>query len=299
MRYLFLITIISLFTITAFADAQPTQSISVQKKIETLEKSFDGKIGIYAINTNNNQIIAYRANEDFPLQSTMKLIGVSALLKQSDNDKNMLKEKINYTKDDLVYWHPVTGKYITSGMTLEALSEAAISFSDNTAMNLIIKKLGGPKSVSEFAHSIGNKSFNVDHNEDQLNSNAKDMHETYTSTPKDMAMSLQKLTLGNILAPTQRTQLVTWMVNNTTGYKRIRAGVPIGWIVADKTGGCCRIANDIGIIWSPISKPIVLAIYTIQNNQDAKSRDEVVAATTSIILDEFAKTDSFFKELSS
>jgi beta-lactamase class A len=190
----------------------------------------------------------------------------------------------------------VTGKYLKNGMTLEALSEAAITYSDNPAMNLIMKKLGGPNSITDFGHSIGNMTFNVEHYEGNLNSNPNDSHDT--STPKDMAVSLQKLMLGNVLAPSQRSQLVTWMKNNTTSYKRMRAGAPLGWTVADKTGsGDYGIANDIGILWSPLCKPIVLAIYTVQNKSDAKKRDDIVATTTSIILDEFAKKDSCFNEL--
>lgn len=301
MKYLSSLIIVISFTFISFpalANTQQIKATQIQGKLENLEKQFDGRIGVYAINTNNNQIIAYRADERFPVQSTMKLIGVAALLKQSDNDKSLLQEKIHYTKNDLSYWDPVTGQYINSGMTLEALSEAAMSYSDNTAMNLIMKKLGGPKFVTDFAHSIGNKTFNIEHYEGDLNSNPKDKHDT--STPKDMATSLQKLTLGNILVQLQRTQLVTWMRNNTTGYKRIRAGVPIGWVVADKTGsGNYGIANDIGILWSPACRPIVLAIYTVQNKRDAKNRDDIVASTTSIILDEFAKNAPCFKALSS
>jgi beta-lactamase class A len=285
-----------LLSIPAFADTQQIQSQKIQEKLRVLEKSFDGKIGVYAINTNNNQIIANRADERFPIQSTMKLIGVSALLKKSESNKQLLQQKIHYTKNDLIFWHPVTGKYLKNGMTLEALSEAAITYSDNPAMNLIMKKLGGPNSITDFGHSIGNMTFNVEHYEGNLNSNPNDSHDT--STPKDMAVSLQKLMLGNVLAPSQRSQLVTWMKNNTTSYKRMRAGAPLGWTVADKTGsGDYGIANDIGILWSPLCKPIVLAIYTVQNKSDAKKRDDIVATTTSIILDEFAKKDSCFNEL--
>ena len=62
------------------------------------------------------------------------------------------------------------------------------------------------------------------------------------------------------------------MRNNTTCYKRIRACVGIGWVVADKTGSeSYGVAKDIDILWSPASKPIVLAIYTVQNKPQAKS----------------------------
>lgn len=299
LKYLFLITFITV----PFADANSLSILDnqnndkkVQEKLANLESSFDGRIGVYAINTNNGQVIAYRSNERFPVQSTLKLMGVAALLKQSNSNKNLLQEKIHYTKNDMISWHPITGKYLTSGMTFEALSEAAITYSDNPAINLIMKKLGGPKSVTNFAHSIGNKTFNVEHYDGDLNSNPKDEHDT--STPKDMAISVQKLTLGNVLTKPQQEQLITWMKNDTVAYKRVRAGVPIGWTVADKTGsGDYGIANDIGIMWSPLCKPIVVAIYTAQNKQTAKRREDIVASTTSIILDEFAQHDGCFKAL--
>ncbi|VBA57503.1 Beta-lactamase [Mycobacterium attenuatum] len=253
---------------------------------------------MYAINTSNGEIIAHREDERFPLQSTIKFMGVAALLKQSDTDSHLLQEIVHYSQNDLIEWSPITRKNITGGMTLEALSEAAISYSDNAAINIIMKRLGGPPAVAQFAHSVGNQTYNVEHYDGALNSDPTSGADT--STPRDMAASVQKLSLGDGLTPAQQTQLLGWMRNNTAGYRRIRAGVPGGWVVADKTGsGDYGIANDIGILWSPYCKPIVLAIYTVQNQRDAKRREDIVASATSIVLDQFAKKDHCFEELSS
>ena len=202
-----------------------------------------------------------------------------------------MNKHIAYTAKDVVNWSPVTKLHIQSGMTLRDLSQATISYSDDTAINLIMQQLGGPKAVTDFAHSIGNQSFNVSHYEANLNSDPENHQDT--ATPRDMAMSLQRLTLGDVLSTVNRQQLVTWMQNNTTGNKRIRAGVPVGWTVADKTGsGSFGVANDIGIMWSPACKPIVLAIYTVSYDKDARWRDDIIAKTTSIIFENLAKTDS-------
>lgn len=293
MKYLSVLIAI-IFSTSTWASTQEIQFTQLQRTLQKLEKNFDGKIGVYAVDTTNNQIIAYRADERFPVQSTFKLIAVSALLKNSD--KNTLQQKIHYKKEDLIFWHPVTGNYLNSGMTLKALSEAAMTYSDNTAANLILKKIGGPKLVTDFARSIGNETFNIKHYEPNLNSDPT--NEDDTSTPKDMAISLQKLTLGDVLTQSQRRQLISWMRNNVTDYKRIRAGVPIGWAVSDKTGsGDYGIANDIGILSSPVCKPIVLAIYTVRNKQDAKSREDVVATVTSIVMEQFAKNNPCFKKI--
>jgi beta-lactamase class A len=295
MRYFFIFILISLVN-TSVVAAQNNTSKPVQEQFKNLEKVFDGKIGVYALNTGNNQIIAYREDERFPIQSTFKLMAVAALLKNTSHYKKQLQQKLFYNNEDLVFWHPVTGNNINNGMTLEELSEAAMSYSDNTAANLIIKKLGGPESITHFAHSLGNQTFNLKHYEPNLNSDPNISDDS--ATPKDMARSLQKLTLGNILSKPQKTALLTWMRNNTTSYKKMRAAAPIAWVVMDKTGSGNGIANDIGIMWSPSCKPLVLAIYTFQNKSEAKSTDEVVASTTNIILEEFAKHDACFKSLS-
>jgi len=291
-------SVIAIFFITPsiFATPSSINNASINMPLKALEETFDGKMGIYAVNTGNHEIITYRSNERFPVQSTMKLIGVAALLKESDRNPGLLKQTIHYKQNDLMYWHPITGQHLKTGMSLKALSEAAMTYSDNTAMNVITKKLGGPASITEFAHSIGNHTFNVEHYEGELNSdptNPKD-----SSTPQDMAISLQKLLLDNVLSKTQRDALTLWMKNNTTSYKRIRLGTPIGWTVMDKTGsGDYGIANDIAIMESPLCKPIILAIYTVQNKKDAKSQDDIVAKATSIVMDQFAKNDPCFKAI--
>lgn len=278
--------------IPAFANAEPTQPIPIEKKLAVLEASLDnGKIGVLAINTANEQQIQYRASEHFPIQSTFKVIAVSAILKRSVTDKHLLQQKMTYTKKDLVFWSPITEKHLADGMTISELCSAAMMYSDNTATNLIVKKLGGPEAVTAFARSLGDNTFQINSWEPNLNSDPNDLRDT--STPTAMAKSLQKLTLGNILASPQREQLVSWMKANTTGDARIRAGVPKGWIVADKTGSGndYGISNDIGIIWPSNCAPIVIAIYSVHNKKEVLAHTDLIASITRTVVNEFAQTD--------
>lgn len=274
-----------------------TPCFATNTALDQLEKNFDGKIGVYALDTNTNEMISHRADERFPIQSTYKFIGAAALLKASAEHKVSLNKVIHYTKNDLSIWQPVTGQHLNTGMTLKALAEATVSYSDTPAMNIITKSMGDPTFVSDFAHSIGNDSFNISHYEGNLNSNPDNKDDT--STPKDMAMSVKKILLGSVLPPHLKNELFTWMRNNTTGYQRIRAGTPIGFAVADKTGsGDYGVANDLGLLWSPTCKPIILSIYTVQNKADAVRQDDMLAKVTKTVLDEFAKTDACFKAMS-
>lgn len=276
-----------------FASAQAAQPISVQQKLAQLEASFGGKLGVAAINTANHMQVQYHAAQRFPIGCTSKVMGVAAILKMSMADPALLQQKLTYTKADLALasWTPITQKHLTDGMTVAELSAAAISYSDNAAMNTLIKKMGGLKTVNAFARSIGDNTFRVDHwypAEASVTPGSLDD----TTTPAAMAKSVQQLVLGSVLATPQRELLQTWLKNTTTGDSRIRAGVPKGWVVGDKTGTSnYGTTNDVAVIWPPKCAPIVIAVYSTQQKKDATHQDAILAAATRIVLEEFARTD--------
>lgn len=172
-------------------------------------------------------------------------------------------------------------------MTWAELSAATLQYSDNTAMNLILTQLGGPAKLTEFARSIGDKSFRLDRPEPELNT-AIPGDERDTSTPQAMAESLQNLTLGDALAKSQRAQLVGWLKGNTTGAASIRAGLPATWQVGDKTGaGEYGTTNDIAVIWPDNHAPLILVTYFTQPVKDAQSRREILAEAAKIAVSPF------------
>jgi beta-lactamase class A len=277
------------------SQAQRAPSFAPLAKLET---SLDGvRIGVFARNTQNNQHIEYRADEHFPMQSTFKVMAVSALLKKSMSNNQLLDQQVKVAKKDLVFWSPISEKHRSDPMTYSQLCSAALMYSDNTATNLIVNQLGGPKALNAFARLIGDTAFDISHWEPNLNSNPNRLQDS--STPKAMAESLEKLMLKSALAPAQKEQLLTWMKANTTGDARIRAGVPKGWVVADKTGSSAQyaIANDVGVIWPGKCAPIVMAIYSVHHKKKAAIADELIATITRTVIKEFEKTDHCLRHL--
>lgn len=272
----------------AMASPQPQDSrLFIDRTIQLIERKHHVKVGIYAMDTNSGKNIAYNADDRFPFQSTSKLIAVSALLAK-DNYQTLLNKEVVINPKDILFWDPISIKYINKKVTLNTLAEGAISYSDNTAINMIIRELGGLDSINTFAYNLGNQSFKMMHYEDNLNSTPSKNDDT--STPKDMALSVQKILFGGILTKQNKGLLIDWMRNSTTGYNRIRAGVPLGWAVAEKTGsGSYGVANDIGIAWSPNCKPIVLSIYTIGQRLNAKPNNVVIKEVTQAIFNKFAQ----------
>lgn len=144
--------------------------------------------------------------------------------------------------------------------------------------------MGGPAGLTRYARALGDERFRLDRWETELNT-AIPGDERDTTTPMAMARTLQKLLLLDGLPQAGQTLLREWMLGNTTGDTRIRAGVPDGWRVADKTGtGSYGSANDIAVIYPSGRAPIVLAIYTRQWEKDAKARNDIVAQVTRVAL---------------
>lgn len=269
-----------------------TNPIDIEDRLTSIEHQQGVKIGLYAYDTNNKHVIAHHAEERFPFQSTFKMIGVGALLYQDDR-KPIIDKKVSITPQDMVSWHPISGKYINKDVPLKVLAEGAIAYSDNTAINKIIEQIGGINQINRFARISQNPSFKLKHIESNLNSDPK--KEMDTATPKDMAASVQHLLLGDVLSQGNRSLLKSWMQNNTTGYKRIRAGVPLGWTVADKTGsGSFGVANDVGMAWSANCKPIILSIYTYKPEKTAKTSDAAIAEVTQAVMNSFAQHNPCF-----
>ncbi|ABB10876.1 MULTISPECIES: PEN family class A beta-lactamase, Bcc-type [Burkholderia cepacia complex] len=262
----------------ASRDAETFDALAV------LERSAGGRLGVCAIDIASGRRVEHRQNERFPFCSTFKAMLSAAVLAQSVDRPALLQQRVTYTKADLVNYSPVSGKHVDDGMTVAALCEAAIQYSDNSAANLLIKLLGGPSAVTAYARSIGDDTFRLDRWETELN-DAVPGDPRDTTTPAAMAASLNALMLGGALPAAQRAQLVAWMRGNKVGDKRIRAGVPAGWTVADKTGtGDYGTTNDAGVVWSPSRAPIALIVYYTQASADARAKEDVIASVARIVV---------------
>lgn len=263
--------------------ARAERSAAASEQLRQLEADFKGRIGVFALDAGSGEHLGHRADERFPFCSTFKMMLAAAVLGRSVHEPRLLQQRLAYSKRDLVSYSPVTEKHTGAGMTVAALCEATVQVSDNTAANVLMKRLGGPAAVTAFARSIGDETFRLDRWETELNT-AVPGDPRDTTTPEAMGRSLQRLALGDALPALQRSQLQEWLRGSTTGAQRIRAGVPADWSVGDKTGtGDHGTANDIAVVWPPHRAPLLLTVFTTQPAQDAKPRNDVIAAAARIV----------------
>ncbi|BBZ29389.1 beta-lactamase [Mycolicibacterium madagascariense] len=237
------------------------QGPRAQDALAQLEARARVRLGVFALDTATQASTGYRADERFLLCSTGKVLDVAAILKRSETDPGLLDRVITYGPSDVLAYAPVTSQHVTDGMTVAALCDAAITVSDNTAANLLVELLGGPPAVTAFARGIGDGVTRVDRLEPDLNvTTPGDPRDT--STPRQMALDLQTLVLGDGLADDSRQRLTDLLKANTTGAQTIRAGLPSDWVVGDKTGsGAQGEGNDVAVAWPPNRPPLLIAIY--------------------------------------
>ncbi|MFE9424657.1 class A beta-lactamase [Kitasatospora sp. NPDC006697] len=248
-----------------------------------LEQRYGARLGVYAFDTGNGRELAYRADERFAFASTGKALAAGVLLgKASDAE---LAKRVTYRQEDVLSWAPVTSQHVADGMTVHDLLAAELDHSDNTAANLITAELGGPDAVQQALRALGDATTNVVRTEPTLNEatpgDARD-----TSTARQLATDLRQFALGTALPEARRRMLTDLLAANTTGDPYIRAGVPGGWRVGDKTGNAgYGTRNDIAVVWPAGDRaPLVVALLSERGTKDARSDDDLLANATGVAI---------------
>jgi len=251
------------------------EAAATDSLFKNLENEYDARLGVYAIDTGSGETIAYRADERFAYTSTFKALASGAVLLQNSIEE--IDEVISYSAEDLVTYSPITEKHVSTGMTLRDIMDAAIRYSDNTAGNLLLEQLGGPEGFEAALRQIGDTVTQADRYETELNE-AVPGDDRDTSTARALATSLNAFALGDVLPKDKQTILTDMLRGNTTGDELIRAAVPEGWTVGDKTGaGSYGTRNDIAIVWPPEGDPVVLAVLSSRDTQDAEYDNALIA----------------------
>lgn len=263
----------------AFVPTRAHAASSLTAQLQPLETTAQGRLGVTILDTANGAIHGHRADERFMMLSSFKLLASALVLARVDRGQESLERRITYAKADLVTYSPVTERHAgtAEGMSLSGLCEATLTTSDNSAANFILDSYGGPAALTRFVRELGDGTTRLDRRETELNTGTAAAL-LDTTTPRAMALTMQKLLLGNALSPASRERLQQWLVGNTTGDKRLRAGLPSGWRVGDKTGTNKTDANDIGIAWPANGRaPLIITAYLAESTASDAVKEATLA----------------------
>ncbi|WP_292063190.1 class A beta-lactamase [Brevundimonas sp. UBA7664] len=253
--------------------------------LSALEARHGGRLGFAVMDLERLRNLAWRRDERFVYCSTFKMFLAAATLLRVQAADEQLDRAIPVTQADMINHAPTTGPAVGSTLTVEQLMEATVALSDNPAANILIRELGGLEALRAFYAGIGDRTTRVDRLEPEMNRLDGDKD---TITPgQSMGNLLRLLTSDQTpLAPASKALLLRWMTETPTGANRIKAGVPADWTVAHKTGtGGYGPTNDIGVLYPPTGRPIVIAVYYHATRTSSPDQnDAVIAEATRIAL---------------
>ncbi|WP_253259873.1 class A beta-lactamase [Subtercola boreus] len=265
------------------ASTSASTSRDTTEDFEELEQRYQARVGVYAIDTATGSEVGWRDDERFAYASTIKALAAAALLDQVG--VSGLAKAISIDAADIVTYSPVTETRVGGNMTLGEIAEAALTVSDNTAANYLFEELGGPDALGSALTEIGDDTTVVSRIEPELNE-AVPGDDRDTSTPQALATSLEAYVLGDALPEAEATQLESWMTATQTGDDLVRADLPTDWTVGDKSGsGGYGTRNDIAIVWPTEGAPIVIAVMSSRDDEDAESDDRLIAEAASTAID--------------
>lgn len=252
------------------AAAQPPDD-----RLSRLERASGGRLGVALLDREGRRLLARRPDERFAMCSTFKLL-LGGMHAQTAGARS----PINFSRADLLPNSPFSERMLgsaeTGSMRVAFAAEAAVTESDNTAANLLLRRSGGPEAFTRSMRARGDNVTRLDRYEMALNENARG-DDRDTTSPAAMARSAGRFVLGDVLHPAWRGQLRGWMVASRTGLRRIRAGLPAGWQAGDKTGTCGTAYNDVAFLVSPSGREYMLAVYLDRPTVSAVRAEAAIA----------------------
>lgn len=248
----------------------------------------DARIGVQLADPTTGSNVAWRATERFPMCSTFKLLVVGQVLQRAERGTERLDRAVRIP-DKTFPNSPITEQHTGATLPMRELCRAAMERSDNSAANLLLESVGGPAALTRFLTTTGDAVTRLDRFETELNE-GKPGDPRDTTTPEAMLDTMRRLTVGTVLTPASRAQLIDWMTNTVTGAEKLRKGLPAGWTVADRTGaGGHNSNNHIALIWPTGRKPdrpLFVTVYiTGGPGDDALSRNPVHARIGELIVE--------------
>ena len=242
-----------------------------------LEAESGGRLGVCLWHPASGARFGQRMDERFPMCSTFKFLLAAAVLERAGRGALSLDQRVPVRAADLLAHSPVSARHVGKDLGVRDLCRATLTTSDNAAANLLLPLVGGPAGLTAFLRAQGDAVTLAARYEPDANRFAADDPRDTTS-PAAMAGNLQRFVLGDALALAGRRQLADWLIDNETGDARLRAGLPPGWRVGDKTGSNGRdTSNDIAVLWPRRGgTPWVLAVFLQGSTLEDAGRDGIL-----------------------
>jgi len=294
MTRIFITAILFLFT-SSFVTSQKT--VSLRKQIEQLLATKNARVGVSFSGIEKKDTLTINGNSHFPLQSVFKFPIALKVLHLVDQKKLSLDQKIYIPKSDLLpdTWSPLRDKYPDGNVKipLAEIIRFMVSESDNNACDILLRLVGGAKTVNDYIHELGIKNIAIRYNEEEMHREWNVQFSNWT-TPVATTRLLKLYYDGKILSAKSYDFLWKVMCETSTGKERIKGQLPTGTLVAHKTGtsgtnaqGITAAINDIGIVRLPNGNHFVISVYVSNSKENTQTNEKIISDISKLVWDYF------------
>jgi beta-lactamase class A len=277
-----------------------------------------GVLGFSLMNLESGQSWTWNGERPFPMQSVFKMPVGAAMLAEVDAGRLALDAPISIGAKDLSPPRsPIADAWPSRTVySAEELLVAAVSDSDNTAADVLMKRIGGPGAVSGWLQAQKIEEVRVDRYERELQPEALGLAsfrpawkgaafdaalaqvpmaerraaaDAYlrdprdTATPRGMMVFLSRLDAGELLSPASTRRLIGIMARSPRGPERLKAGFPKDALFAHKIGtgssfgGKTSAYNDVGIFTLADKRSYAITAFLTASTADERGRAALLA----------------------
>jgi beta-lactamase class A len=258
-----------------------------------------GRVGVFAVVLETGESVSLDSDGHYPMQSVYKFPISMAVLKQIDDGKLKLDQKVRVEKSEYVnkYMHsPLRDKNPNGAdVTVQELIRYAIVESDGTASDVLMRLAGGPAAIEAYLLEINIGEMIVENTEEEIGQNWETQYRNW-ATPEGAAALLRALHEKRGISDPHQKLLLKFMTESVPGAKRLKGMLPPGTAVAHKTGtsgtnaeGVTAATNDIGIITLPTGKHLAIAVFVSDSPLDEAGREAVIAGIAKAAWDTWSK----------
>lgn len=298
----------------------------LQARIDRLGSNFSGSVGIAVRDVSDSWSARFNSGIAAPQQSVSKLWVAIALFDAIDRGRIRLDESVTVGPQDLTVFHqPI--RYLIGDRgyrtNLETLLRYALVRSDNTANDMLLRRVGGPETIRTMLalKQIDQVRFGPGEKLLQASIAGLDWQPRYSvgsafqdararlprplreaalarylaepldaATPDGISRALVRLKRGELLSPSSTSQLLDIMASSQTGRARLRAGLSPGWTLAHKTGtgqelgGRATGFNDVGVLTSPSGHSYAIAVMIADTRAPIGQRQQLMSDVTRAVI---------------
>ena len=295
----------------------------LRDELTALWRGFPGKTGIAVRRIDGDWVIGQRGGDLFPQQSVSKLWVTMTVLEKVDRGELALDTPVTIGRDDLTLFHqPLAARVVREGVvrsTVQSLIDEALTASDNSANDALLRAAGGPQAVNEFLARKGLTSIRFGPGERLLQSGIagvqwrqelsagrafqaerervpidrrRNLLSAYVADPVDGASpeaivdALARLALGQLLSPASTRLMLDTLGRTRSGPNRLKAGVPMGWRFLHKTGTGQDLPpistgyNDVGIMTAPDGTRYAVAVMLGETTAGIPARMQLMQSVS-------------------